>query len=69
MTMSTDALSDAGNSNNPAVAGDNCGGKNDKLGFGHRWVLPVLRYHRNTVVYHYPLVGVIFMVILHVFII
>ena len=35
----------------------------------HRWELPVLRYPRNMVIYHYPLVGVIFMVTLHVFII
>ena len=31
--------------------------------------LLVLCYHRNMVIYHYPLVGVIFMVILYVFII
>ena len=35
----------------------------------HRWSLPVLCYPRIMVIYHYPLVGVIFMVILHVFII
>ena len=35
----------------------------------HRKVLPVLRYPRNMVIYHYPLIRVIFMVILHVFII
>ena len=33
------------------------------------WVLPVLRYPRNMVIYHYPLIGVIYMVILHIFII
>ena len=37
-------------------------------GSHHRWVLPVLRYPRNMVIYHYPLIGVIFMVILHIFI-
>ena len=36
---------------------------------GHRWVLTVLRSPRNMVIYHYPLIGVIYMVILHVFII
>ena len=35
----------------------------------HRWVLPVLGYPRNMVIYHYPPIGVIYMVILHVFII
>ena len=33
----------------------------------HRRVLPVLHYPRNMVIYHYPLIGVIYMVILHVF--
>ena len=36
---------------------------------GNRWALPVLHYPRNMVIYHYPPVGVIFMVILYVFII
>ena len=31
----------------------------------HRRVLPVLCYPRNMVIYHYPLIGVIFMVIYH----
>ena len=35
----------------------------------HRWVLPVLRYPRNMVIYHNPHIGVIFMVILLIFII
>ena len=35
----------------------------------HRWALTVLHYPRNMVIYHYPLIGVIYMVILHVFII
>ena len=35
----------------------------------HRRVLPVLRYPRHTVIYHYPLIGVIFMVVLLIFII
>ena len=35
----------------------------------HRRVLPVLRYPRNMVIYHFPLIGVIFMVILLIFII
>ena len=35
----------------------------------HRRVLPVLRYSRNMVIYHYPLIWVIFMVILLIFII
>ena len=35
----------------------------------HIRVLPVLRYPRNMVIYHYPLIGVIFMVILLIFII
>ena len=35
----------------------------------HRWVLPVLCYPRNMVIYHYPLIGVMFMVILLIFII
>ena len=40
-----------------------------KLAGQHRRVLPVLRYPRNMVIYHYPLIGVIFMVILLIFII
>ena len=35
----------------------------------HRWVLPVLRYPSNMVIYHYPLFWVILMVILLIFII
>ena len=35
----------------------------------HRRLLPVLHYTRNMVIYHYPLIGVIYMVFLHVFII
>ena len=35
----------------------------------HRWAVPVLRYPRNMVICHYPLIGVIFMVILHFIII
>ena len=35
----------------------------------HRWELPVLRYHGIRVNYPYPFLGVIFMVILHDFII
>ena len=35
----------------------------------HRWELPVLHYPRNMVIYHCPLIGEIYMVILHVFII
>ena len=35
----------------------------------HRWISPVLRYLRNMVIYHYPLIGVVYMIILHVFII
>ena len=35
----------------------------------HRWALPVFRYPRNVLIYHYPPIRVIFMVILHVFII
>ena len=35
----------------------------------HRRVSPVLRYRRNMVIYHFPLIGVIFMVILLIFII
>ena len=35
----------------------------------HRRVLPVLHYPINMVIYHYPLIGVIYMVILDVFII
>ena len=39
-------------------------------GYGdHRRVLPVLRYPRNIFIYQYPLIGVIFMVILLIFII
>ena len=37
--------------------------------YTHRWALTVLRYPRNIVIYHDPPVGVIFMVIVHVFII
>ena len=37
--------------------------------FSHRWALPVLYYPINMEIYHYPLIGVIYMVILHVFII
>ena len=33
----------------------------------HRRTLPVLRYPRNTVIYNYLPIGVIFMVILHIF--
>ena len=33
----------------------------------HRWALPSVHYPRNMVIYHYPPIGVIFMVILHVF--
>ena len=40
-----------------------------KGGYKNRRVLPVLRYPRNMVIYHYPPIGVIYMVILHVFII
>ena len=36
----------------------------DGLSTKHRRALPVLRYPRNMVIYHYPLIGVIFMVIL-----
>ena len=35
----------------------------------HIWALLVLHYPRNMVIYHYPLIGVIYMAILHVFII
>ena len=35
----------------------------------HRWALPVFHYPRNMVIYHYPPIEVIFMVILYVFII
>ena len=35
----------------------------------HRWVLPVLRYPKNMFIYHYPLIGVILIVILLIFII
>ena len=38
-------------------------------GGGHRWVLPVLRYPSNLVIYHYPPFWVILMVILLIFII
>ena len=34
----------------------------------HRWELTVLRYHRITVIYHYPFLEVTFLVILHDFI-
>ena len=34
----------------------------------HIWVLPVFRYPINMVIYHYPLVGVIFIVMFHIFI-
>ena len=37
--------------------------------YKHILALTVIRYLRNMVIYHYPLVGVIYMVILHVFII
>ena len=36
---------------------------------GHIWALPVLRYPRNMVICYYPLIGVIYMVILHFLII
>ena len=39
------------------------------MGVSHRWALPVLYYLRNMEIYHYPPIGVVFMVILHVFII
>ena len=35
----------------------------------HRWVLPVLHYPRHMLIYPYPLILVIYMVILHAFII
>ena len=35
----------------------------------HGRVLPVFRYPRNMVIYHYPLIGVIYMVSLHIIII
>ena len=35
---------------------------------GHRWELPVLRYHRIRVNYPYPFLGVILRIILHDFI-
>ena len=35
----------------------------------HRCALPVLCYPKNMAIYHYPPIGVLFMVILHVFII
>ena len=35
----------------------------------HRWALPVLNYPRDLVISHYPSIEVIFMIILHVFII
>ena len=35
----------------------------------HRWALTVLHYPRNKVICQHPLIGVIYMVILHVFII
>ena len=34
----------------------------------HRWELPVLRYHIIRGNYHYPFLGIIFLVILHDFI-
>ena len=37
--------------------------------WGHIWALPVLYYPRNMVIYHYPPIGVIFIVIFHLFII
>ena len=37
--------------------------------FSHRWALPVLYYPINMEIYHYPLIGVIYIVILQVFII
>ena len=37
--------------------------------FHYRWALLVLHYPGNMVIYHYSLVGVIFMVLLHVIII
>ena len=40
-----------------------------ECGLQHIRVLPVLCYPRNMVIYHYPLIGVIFMVILLIFII
>ena len=41
----------------------------DKTPGLNRWVLPVLCYPRNMFIYHYPLIGVILMVILLIFII
>ena len=35
----------------------------------HRWAFPVICYPRNMLIYHYPIFGVTFMVILYVFII
>ena len=35
----------------------------------HRWALPVPPYPINMVIHHCPLIGVIYMVILHIFII
>ena len=46
-----------------------CNNDNGAWGSHQRWALLVICYHTNMVIYHYPLVGVIFMVILHVFII
>ena len=40
-----------------------------KMSCQHSRVLTVLSYPRNMVIYHYPPIGVICMVILHVFII
>ena len=40
-----------------------------RTSYHHRWALPVLHYPTNMVIYHYPPIEVIFMVILHVFII
>ena len=37
-------------------------------GVNHRWVLPVLHYPSNLVIYHYPPFWVILMVILLIFI-
>ena len=35
----------------------------------HRWEIPILRYPKNMVIYHYPPIEVILMVILYDFII
>ena len=42
---------------------------NLSIGLQHRWVLPVLRYPSNVIIYHYPIFWIILMVILLILII